>query len=98
MVTGSCVSNAAQSASPQVLRMKGEVIMPPENKHEVGFYFFDGDQWRRVGEAPVIKDPKDELKEAAVQLHDLYNSFIEAGFSRMEALVMVSEIIKGAKQ
>ena len=38
--------------------------MPTEKKHEAGFYFFDGDQWRRVGEAPKVKDPKDELKEA----------------------------------
>lgn len=72
--------------------------MPHEEEHKAGFYFFDGAHWQMVGEAPEVKDPKDELKEAAVQLHDLYKSFTDAGFSRMEALAMVCEILKGAKQ
>ena len=70
----------------------------PDKQTTPGFYFFDGAHWHMVGDAPTEKSPKEELKEAAVQLHDLYKSFIEAGFSRMEAMVMVSEIIKGAKQ
>lgn len=72
--------------------------MPPDDPKPVGFYFFDGNHWQMVGDAPAVKDPKDELKEAAVQLHDLYKSFTDAGFSRMEALAMVCEILKGAKQ
>ena len=70
----------------------------PDKETTPGFYFFDGAHWQMVGNAPSKKSLKDELKEAAVQLHDLYNSFTKGGFSRTEALVMVCEILKGAKQ
>lgn len=72
--------------------------MPPDDPKPVGFYFFDGNHWQMVGDAPAVKDPKTEMNEAAEQLHDLYKLFTEAGFSKLKALAMVCEILKGAKQ
>ena len=68
--------------------------MPPDDPKPVGFYFFDGNQWQMVGDAPEVKDPKTEMKEAAKQLHDVYKSLTKAGFSKREALVIVCEILK----
>lgn len=50
----------------------------------------------------MMRVSKDELKEAAQGIHDIYLSFQEVGFTKMEALTLVSTILKreagGSKQ
>lgn len=41
----------------------------------------------------MMRVDKDELIEAAKGLHTLYSSFIDAGFSKLEALHLVSTIL-----
>lgn len=38
-------------------------------------------------------DPITEMAAAAAQLHELFTAYMEAGFSRMEALHLVSAIL-----
>lgn len=41
----------------------------------------------------MMRVDKDELKEAAKSIHTLYKSFVDEGFTKMEALHLVDTII-----
>lgn len=41
----------------------------------------------------MMRVDKDELKEAAKSIHALYESFVNEGFTKMEALHLVDTII-----
>lgn len=40
------------------------------------------------------EDPISELAAAAVQMHELFAEYVKAGFTRAEALTLISELIR----
>ncbi|MET9122968.1 hypothetical protein [Streptomyces sp. NPDC004528] len=46
--------------------------------------------------ASEISDPITELAAAAVQQHELYQAWIDAGFTRAEALELLKAVLLGS--
>lgn len=64
------------------------------NQHEESFK----KAWQKMFYAEEHSDKSfaDGLKESAMQIHMLYESFVENGFSEKEALYLVGSLLGGA--
>ena len=49
---------------------------------------------KKLFDQEMMRVSKDELKEAAQGIHNLYLSFLEVGFTKMEALTLVGTILQ----
>lgn len=45
-----------------------------------------------------MNDPFNELTTHAIHLHEVFASFIEAGFTRQESLYLVGQMLHGTTQ
>ena len=48
--------------------------------------------------SPDPVDPMTVLREAAVQTHELFKTYLDAGFTEQQALYLVGQMIRGAAQ
>lgn len=48
--------------------------------------------------SPEPSDPITELAQAAMQLHELFTAYVEAGFTEQQALYLVGKIMTAGVQ
>ncbi len=47
---------------------------------------------------PEPEDPITQLAQAAASLHELFTSYVSAGFTKSQALYLVGQIVGGASR